>query len=141
MLAMKSDRINLNCNGKFTVTYDGGEHRTFRIKEEKWCEGKRVLSMLKGADNSRDYQGFAFVYDNYKDPCDVSSCRIVVWRKYLSSQWAKLAGQIEYYGITGTLPEGWVSVNCSQKCIKCGRTLTTPESIQAGVGPVCGGRE
>jgi len=39
----------------------------------------------------------------------------------------------------GELPET-IEFRHSGSCCRCGRKLTTPQSIDAGIGPVCGGR-
>jgi hypothetical protein len=36
----------------------------------------------------------------------------------------------------GSLPEGY-KIQHEGKCCRCGRTLTTPESIERGIGPEC----
>lgn len=46
--------------------------------------------------------------------------------------WARLA--------SGWLPGG-LAVYHEGRCGKCGRQLTTPESIETGLGPVCAGRD
>jgi len=53
-------------NGRITVTNNAtGGHRTFEIKtirkEGHALDGKRVLSLLTGPDNTGDYTPFAFV--------------------------------------------------------------------------------
>ena len=116
-------------NGEITVhnTRTGG-HRTFMVKTARrgGLKGKRILSVLV---NGSDYEGFAFVGDNGQ---------INVWRRFrggIHEQYAKLLSSPEkgqrsglHYRYAGT-------------CRCCNRTLTNPDSIISGIGPVCRARE
>lgn len=121
-------------NGTITVenTETGGS-RTFKIttsnfgSEEK-PDLKRIVGLLSGPDNGSDYVGFGFV--------DHSGC-IAVWKKKRGqdgekSDWQKFARILCF-------PELYPQLNYmfSISCRRCGRELTTPESIRLGVGPIC----
>lgn len=138
-------------NGKFTITNAKGEHRTFSVKTQgpdaKFAPGQRVLALLSGADNEDDYRGFAFIEDD----------GIHVWRSKKAAlgekptifEWyAELFGQVfkaaADQGRDQTDPElsftykgNDYRVLVSKRCCVCNRTLTTPESIRSGIGPVC----
>lgn len=143
------DRFTVN--GKFTITNDKGEHRTFSIKTQskdaKFAPGQRVLALLSGADNDADYRGFAFVDDTHGVSVWRSKCgapgnpSIYEWYAELFGQVFKAAA-VEGRDLTD--PElsfaykghGY-RVLVSKRCCVCNRTLTTPESIRSGIGPVC----
>jgi hypothetical protein len=120
-------------NGLFTIkSIRTGDHRTFRVRTQpdnaQFAPGKRVVSLLTGANNETDYQGFAFV-DEFG---------IKVWRKHLGTQYEELARMLE--NLHRHVADGKVEVHVSCRCRVCNRTLTTPESVQSGIGPICAGR-
>lgn len=123
----------LTHNGKFTVkSLRTGDHRTFRIHTQSvdasFAPGKRVLSLLTGPDNENDYKGFAFV----------DSDGIHLWQRCDTETYQKYAAML------GKLheheAEGRVEVLASTSCRVCNRSLTDPESVKSGIGPVCAGR-
>lgn len=126
-------------NGKITLrNRETGEHRTFRIRTQKedakFAPGKRIIALLSGPDNCNDYQGFGFVDDS----------GITVWTKKRGDgerskfQWFA----IMLWG-TATEQGGWdakYEIMVEKKCLRCNRTLTEPESIIQGIGPICRGK-
>ncbi len=131
-------------NGIFTVKSTAtGEHRTFRI--QTWMEENedgtrqpkrddrgnltRVVSLLTGSDNNSSYSGFGFVNGE----------RIYVWRRCQGGQFDKFARMLEK--LEQHEEAGRVEVNLEGQCRRCNRRLTTPESVESGIGPVCEGRE
>lgn len=135
-------------NGIFTITNIEGEHRTFSIKTQdkdaKFAPGERVIALLSGADNEADYTGFAFVD---KDGA------IHVWKKRRDSRvfnwYADMLAQAalaiegksaeEEPDATFTFAKRLYRVQAAKRCLVCNRRLTTPESIKAGIGPICAG--
>lgn len=129
---------DLECGfyGRVTISNSEGTHRTFQIrlqaKDAKFAPGASFVSLLTGPDNTSDYTGFAFV----------SQGRVNVWRSKRKPEFLYYAKMVEeFLGcphderlILGER-EYWVSIE--KLCAICGRTLTTPESIERGVGPVC----
>ena len=120
-------------NGRITISNPAtGGHRTFRIRtqpmESNFAPGKRVLSILDGPDNERDYQGFGFV----------DSFGVHVWSKKRIGDWLTFADMIEN-------PTKWQGLGAEYMhegtCRRCNRTLTDPESIRSGIGPICAGKE
>lgn len=114
----------LTHNGEITLTNPKtGNHRTFKIETVKDgpLAGKRILSMLIGPDNTKDYLGIAFV--------ELSG--IYVWKKHrntLYEETAKCLLKIEKLGLISQF---------STRCRVCDRKLTTPRSISLGIGPIC----
>lgn len=112
-------------DGYYTVKFEDGKHVTLKVKTSK---GKQWVGYLNGPDNWENYQSFGWVEGN----------RLVVFAKYrgqlnrqqgavsrlLKGNDAQLDG-LKSYGME------------SGKCGICGRKLTTPESIERGIGPEC----
>lgn len=118
-------------NGKLTVvSHRTGEHRTFRIKTQdkdaRFAPGERIVSLLIGPDNVSSYKGFGFV---------MPDGRIAVWKKDRGTKYEELARFLEKLGEHEAA--GRVDVHWSVLCRRCNRELTTPESIESGIGPVC----
>src|SRR5580692_6865196 len=121
----------LTHNGVFTVkSIATGEHRTFMVRTQpddaKFAPGKRVLSLLRGPDNTKDYTGFAFVEPD----------GIKVWAK-ANDKCRAYAAMLEK--LSEHSAAGRVEVYAATRCRVCNRTLTTPESVESGIGPVCEG--
>lgn len=117
-------------DGWYTIVGPKGGHRTLRLQtvEEKSDGVKQWLAYLSGSDNEGDYLTIGFVHGN-----EVKLFRkhegkyadIVAAARFL----IKNADKIGEYGKQYALRSG--------KCYRCGRKLTTPESIANGIGPVC----
>ncbi len=127
---------NLMVDGTITVLLKSGKHFTYRLSTVRKgdLEGKRIAALLTGPDNNASYKGFGFIIspeEGITDPV------IKVWRKYLQSEaFMKHAQLLE--GCANEHVQEWMQEG---RCMKCGRKLTTPESLKAGVGPVCAGRK
>jgi hypothetical protein len=124
-------------DGIFTVVLDSGAYRTIRL-----CHGDddasevQFVSFLSGSDNESSYTCCGFIKQN-----------VYRWtRKYADQHSAATPlSQCVRFLITAT-PErrhefGVAYAKASGRCYVCNRTLTTPESIEAGIGPVCAGRQ
>lgn len=140
-------------NGKLTMrNVETGEHRTFRISTQKedasFAPGQRIVSLLTGADNEADYTGFGFVDD-------ASGIRIWTRKREQGSPFPGYGMMLEAYfrgqsgnghivregdNIKASLRSGearFYSVHLEKRCSRCNRTLTVPESTDAGIGPIC----
>lgn len=123
------DSPNLDIDGTVTVVLKSGKHFTYHIETVKRgsLEGKRIVSLLVGPDNNRSYKGFGFVHEH--------GLGISLWRKASTEAFVKhrkiLLGQAADH-VEQFLQSG--------KCSRCGRKLTTPESIKRGMGPECAGK-
>lgn len=128
------DHSIITHNGEITIhNPNTGNHRTFRIRTQpndaNFAPGKRIISLLTGNDNEGSYTGFGFV-----QPSGV----VTVWRKRrggVYDQYARMiaspAAYEEKHGLTFLF---------ATRCRVCNRKLTTPRSIEVGIGPVCEGR-
>ena len=110
----------MTLDGTYTVVHDVG-HTTLRLRTQpldaKFAPGVQVASYLAGPE---DYVGFAFV-----DPVE----GIKVWSRYRTD--SRLVEALV------TAVRGGEDVMVSATCFRCGRELTTPESISVGFGPTC----
>jgi hypothetical protein len=121
-------------DGWYTIVGPQGGHRTLRLQTVESTEQfkndgvKQWLSYLAGADNVGDYKTVGFVHGN----------EVTLLRKYegryndimaAARFLVRNAANIGEYGRQYALRSG--------KCYVCNRKLTTPESIAAGIGPVC----
>ena len=120
-------------NGTYTlINKESGTHRTFKVHTQKqtanFAPGSRIISMMTGNDNEHDYTGIGFINDNGT---------VNIWKKHRETQMEKLA----LFAVK-TIENGHsgIDVEVSKKCRVCNRKLTTPESLESGIGPVCEGR-
>lgn len=117
-------------NGAVTILNPAtGNHRTFEVRTQKedakFAPGQRIVSLLAGPDNESDYQGFGFVGDDG---------HIRIWKKKQSPLFATYALMLERPEV---YEEKGLQYAVEGRCRKCNRRLTTPQSIEAGIGPVC----
>lgn len=110
--------------GIYTLETNHG-HRTFRVvlqgPDAGFAPGKTVLEYLAGSDNDGDYRGFAFIKGG----------RLQVWNRFRTERFGGLLRDAEDFLRD---PEAALE---AKHCLRCGRTLTTPDSIAAGMGPEC----
>lgn len=115
-------------NGRFTLEFSDGSHKTFRIKTKrlgaKFAPGQRVLGLLVGPDNTDDYEDFAWVNE---DGFKVWNGRTNKLKEYATLLWRLIAGE----AVDG------VTLLIEKRCLVCGRALTTPEAVERGVGSEC----
>jgi hypothetical protein len=113
-----------------------GSHRTFRVRTQragaKFAPGKQILSILRGPENEHDYEFFAFIVGT--EPRVFSRLR---GRNGKPSNW-------EWFARMVTNPRSFEALGYvyrrEARCRMCFRLLTTPESIDAGIGPECARR-
>lgn len=139
LTAMQTAPFNLfTHNGCITIQSPSGEHRTFQIrtqpKDATFKPGTRILALLAGPDNANDYKGFAFV----DSPETSKNPTVHLWSRYRDNPtfqaYAKLLLYPQHYTQKG------MQYHAETVCRVCNRKLTTPESIESGIGPKCSGR-
>lgn len=115
--------------GIYTMEYPDGHHRTFRVRvqesDAKFAPGKAILEYLRGPNNEADYEGFAFIEPTF---------RLQVWKRYRDAESEAVSSLLRDANEFTTHPE---RAHLAASCIRCNATLTTPESIAAGIGPTC----
>ena len=124
-------------NGTYTVVFNGDpeDYETVRLKTQKadarFAPGKTIAQFLSGPENEFSYTGFGFVHGS----------EVQVWRRY---QGASEAVQRKIEAVKSILGDREAAAAAgktyaleSGNCFSCGRKLTVPSSIEAGIGPVC----
>jgi hypothetical protein len=120
--------------GTFTVTNPDGRHYTVRVRTQKveadFAPGQKVVAVMTGRDNEHSYTGVGFLRPEGLRP----------WRRAEGTILARVAAFICRVLLGAqALPPGY-SIQESRACIRCGRKLTTPESLALGLGPECASR-
>jgi hypothetical protein len=139
---MNTERAELNgtdllktfvLGGKATFTLENtntGNHLTFKVNQPKE-DGPHFVKVLTGPNNGSDYAflGTIFSDGNYRHGKkstigqDARSAKTFTWF------WGIINGGRELPAVVKFYHEG--------SCCRCGRPLTTPESVKLGMGPVC----
>lgn len=105
---------------------------TFKIQQDKNNEERYFAKVLFGPDNENDYRYIGLFYSDTLGLKTSSAAHI----PYTAPQFVMLQYFLKI--VQGEYP--WPDT-CqfypSGKCCRCGRTLTTPESIESGIGPEC----
>ena len=123
-------------HGTFTIlnTHSGCRY-TFKVSTPADAEGDypRFVAVLTGSDNTSDYQ--------YLGQFRVRDWKLV-WshgRKSSIKTTAKSALSDAWFfnALNADALPSFLEVIHEGTCCRCGRKLTTPESIEAGIGPVC----
>ena len=135
-------------NGIYTIENEAGEHRTISIRTQKkdanFAPGERIAALLSGPDNEEDYQGFAFVKDNgfaiWKSKRGKNRISTFEWYARILELVELSPSEIDSVELKVSLKGHTYIILVEKRCAICNRKLTTPESIRAGIGPVCAGR-
>jgi hypothetical protein len=107
-------------------------HRTFKVElqpaDADFAPDDLIIGLLVGSNNESDYENFGFV--NRKS--------IGVWKKWRNRHDAETARSIladaaKIYDYSGDTDE----ITLAKACLRCGATLTRPDSIELGMGPTC----
>jgi len=115
--------------GRYTIEFADGSYKTLRVRRQdddaNFKPGVLIVSFLSGSDNDSDYTGFGHVE---------ADGTIRIWRKFLQSTELREAVKV----LRGS-PDGAREAYAirSGRCSRCGRTLTVPASLHAGMGPEC----
>jgi hypothetical protein len=115
-------------DGTYTVEFADGSYRTLRVRiqpeDSDFMPGQQVVGYLRGSNNDHDYTNFAHLKRG----------EVYVWKKHRDS-----TEIIEALRVLVGDPKAAAIAYARQsgRCALCGRTLTVPASIEAGIGPVC----
>lgn len=123
-------------NATFTVSNPEGQHYTYKVVLSKGKDGyppTHFIHALTGPDNSKSYTYMGMVMPD--------GVRLTRASKYTTDSLIyKVANWAVRLTISGKQPPAGYDIQHAGTCGKCGRKLTTPESIRTGLGPVCAGR-
>jgi hypothetical protein len=126
--------MSLPAAGIYTLSNSADDYVTIRIRPEEDKPGIAAMAeYLAGPANTTDYIAFAFIATD-------GSPR--VWSRF--KQDARIARALRaLLAADGEQRHayGFAYAEASGRCMVCGRTLTTPESIASGIGPTCAGRD
>lgn len=134
---MLSKKFILAGHAIFTVSNPVGEHYTYKVSIPKDFNEDRPIyffSLLTGPDNTRDYTYYGYFFPNngeFRYFGNKKIPQINSSKPFLVFVWA-----LTQIFNEKPLAEGYKIEHCGF-CGKCGRTLTTPESIERGLGPIC----
>jgi hypothetical protein len=120
--------------GTFTVVLNEGERRTLQIKppvtDAGTFEGWQFVRFLNGPDNDSNFTNFGFR--------KAGASTVQIKAKYADATILIKALEGLLTGNKEARKEmGVTYAKESGNCFVCGRTLTVPESIDAGIGPIC----
>jgi len=119
-------------NALFTVGNVKGEHYTFKIRQPKGDHKPFFVSLLTGPQNT-----FNYTYLGIYNPGRFSVALTKKSRYTDESTPVKvIRWALKIIALGRKLPAGY-TIQHENKCCCCGRTLTTPESIEKGIGPEC----
>ena len=115
-------------DGRYTVSWDD-QYKTLRVRTQDetsdFMPGRAIIQHLTGSNNDADYTSFAHVDET-------GSVRI--WKKHQTNGLLREAVKILLDSPQKAAESYAVE---SGTCSRCGRTLTVPASLNAGLGPEC----
>lgn len=120
--------------GFFTVQDANDTHRTFRFKTNQ--RGQTLIGLMVGRNNVTDYAWFGFV--------DGATLRFWRTAKYQMMPFTLPISHdaiVECFNaIIGNVEQaGKRYASYYKNCSRCGKVLTTPESLERGLGAECAG--
>ena len=118
-------------NAVFTVA-GPTKHYTFKIKKKE--KSPFFVNLLTGPNNVED-----FSYIGIYIPNKNHEIRLTAKSKFKndSTPVKTIRWALRMISEKRPIPQGW-DIKHEGKCCRCGKRLTTPESIDAGIGPECG---
>jgi hypothetical protein len=122
--------------GNATLTFESqktGKYYTFNIRASKAdFKDKRVyfVSLLHGPENTSDFAYLGIINK------DTMYFDLTGKSRYTEDSIAVKAFRYTFDKLRNQQPMS-VNIYHEGKCAKCGRKLTTPESIRNGIGPEC----
>lgn len=111
-----------------------GKHYTYRVNQKKNKDGSKsphFVSVMTGPDNTSHYSYIGIITANGKF--------LTTRKSKLASDDVRVAGFAWLWRNADRVPD-YVEVRHHNRCGKCARVLTVPESIDTGIGPICAGR-
>lgn len=135
--------FTIECPGAWMHQRGACAHYTYRVSRKEAEPGSQwgdtyFVSLLTGPQNESDYTYLGILdaesgavrltrASRMGDDC----LAVTLLRRVLARLWAGEADAITAAGF---------DVHHEGRCCRCGRTLTTPDSIAAGIGPECRSR-
>jgi len=133
LLPITPDLFVLGGNSTFTIkSVKTGNRFTFRAKADKENPSRVYVSVLTGPDNESNYSYLGTIFRHNEEHAVYRHGK----KSRVSPESRSAIAFDWFWRNSKNLPDG-VQFLKSGKCCRCGRTLTTPESIEAGYGPEC----
>ncbi|HKU52985.1 MAG TPA: DUF6011 domain-containing protein [Nitrospira sp.] len=136
--------------GNATITLQSektGNHFTYKIRQAEDRETGKLtqrwfVSLLGGPDNESDfiYLGLLDMGNwrtNYLDPAGPIQFRQTAKSCVASDRPSVMGFQYFWRAIAANSMPRQMAVFHEGRCGRCGRKLTTPDSVQRGIGPEC----
>lgn len=122
----------------FTIqNKETNNHLTYRINI---CKDNEKENKFYFVGVCSRYEGYSYIGNLYASK-DETNYRFVPSKKIKNNPLSvKVFNVILDRYINKNNPHPNISFYHHNKCGKCGRTLTTPESIKSGIGPTCASR-
>lgn len=127
---LRSEKTGVRYTYSVTRADDDNQQAMFSTslsKEPRW-----FVALLKGPDNSADYAYLGMITGE----------KVPVFRLTRKSKMTTDSAPVRAFGyalsnlVRGCIPEA-LKIFHDGKCGRCGRHLTTPESVERGIGPEC----
>lgn len=122
----------------FTVEEPDSKHHTWRIEhveaDDRWPESW-FAKLLTGPNNTRDY-----TYVGKLDPFTGQVATTAKSHRFDDSRALRLLNRVLariWCDDHAAYEQHGFKVHHEGRCGRCGRTLTTPESCERGIGPEC----
>ena len=130
--------FTLEVSKDFQSKYNTKPHYTYLVDfvegKGKWSDSYFV-KLLTGPDNTRSYsyigkirQEDGFIILTKKSNFTQESIPVKLLSRILKRIWSDECDKISEAGF---------NLHHEGRCGRCGRVLTTPESIETGLGPIC----
>ncbi len=133
----------LGGDARFTlVSNKTGARFTYRVEASEPTDGRDLVwfvSVLTGSDNTNDYSYLGIIKSAVIDGTRVGTSFFRTAKSKIAADAPSHIAFKFFWERSNRVPaalEVWHSNHCS----RCGRLLTTPESIRTGIGPVCSER-
>ena len=130
------DVINYLFGSKSTITLksgDTGKWFTFKIRKHKEIDSIFFVSLLVGPDNDNSYKYLGTIFINDKNFSFKLTKKSSITKESLSFK----AFNFFIYNLNKNVLHEKLEVYHNGSCSKCGRKLTTPRSLEIGMGPIC----
>lgn len=120
-------------NATFTLLSENtNTHFTYKMVKSKDDENLYFIKLLRGPNNEEDY---SYLGCYYKDSKYFNPAK--QWKWLNKEAWPKSLQAIRYFLLNLDNIPPKLKVYHEGRCGRCGRKLTTPESIISGFGPEC----
>lgn len=132
---ISENQVNLLFGGNSVITFESkktGKWYTYRIKQSRRNKDIYFVSVLRGSDNNNSYTYMGTIFNKKNFLTTNASTFKFDSPAVVAFNWCfenLLKNKLRF--------DNNVKMFHSGHCCRCGRLLTTPQSITAGFGPEC----